>query len=1159
MYKNYTKIWCARGGHTPKLFLIMKLTILLLMTALIQVNAASFGQRLTLKASNIPVGKVFVEISNQTGYDVLLSTTNFNINKRIDVNYHDTEVETVIKNLLSKSGLAYTIEDKTIVIREKTPGYLDRLTSLFAEIDVRGRVLDSLGTPLQGATIKISGTNRRVFTDNQGRFNITSISEEAILTISFVGYKDKEVKAARELGDIILEMSANQLTELVVSTGYTQRKASELTGGVQSIGGEQLRNGVSTLNAAAMLKGVATGLYIVEQGGSVATRGQVVMRGQSSFNDNSNPNFGPLIVVDGVITNAANLQDIVDPQDIESINILRDAASTAVFGSRAAQGVMVVTTKRGRLGKLNINFGSNYGKVQNNRAIRFMNTEEATAHITKSMESLYNGTASLRSLYPTFEQYYNTTRTFTDAEKSVNTGWDNAAFFSDGAQSDMNLSISSGTEQTKFYAGLKWSKQDGTILDDNVDRKSARINIDQKITDKLSFSVNTNALLDRYTATTSENQYYILQPWVSPYYSSGGLADSIPNYSYRASGSRITQYYDNPLFSHSYNSAITKRLNLLGTGVLKYDLLPWLSVQSSNTINYTGNDLNSYRDPRTYRGRADGPASNRVYINGSLILNGTKSTYLLSSNLININKIIGNHQLKGIIGQEYSKTHMESFSVSMYNTPYPGERNMNAFFAYGTYSNKQFNRPAIPFTTDPIDRASFSLFSELSDIFKSKYLASASVRRDASTNFGRNNRYGTFYSLSAGWLLHKEDFLSNIKALSNLKLRASYGTSGREAGMDFLNFSTYNDQVFYNTNTTAGSTISRLGNDNITWETTYTTNLGIDLGLFSRINLSLDVYNKDSKNLLQVVSLPSYVGFGTQTRNVGELNNKGLDIMLSSANIQSKDFEWNMSFNVSFNKNKIVSLQGDSIIDGWSRSYYRYIGEDINTMRAIKYVGVNPDNGRPLFERVLGDGSIQIVDSIPLAKVGGLRSYQDVGSATPKFFGGFTNSFRYKNFNLSVLMNFSYGNKVFNNPLRNFMNPTLWQSGFNIVQPDENIRFWQGPGDTKANYPDFYDVAYAQRGGTNLNSSLLYVDASYLRMRNIRLGYDLSKTMLSKIRLSALNVYVSADNVFVIKSKDLFAADPEGSLIGTESNSFGGSGLASAMPRRFLIGLTAGF
>ena len=1159
MYKIYTRKSFAQFLRNSKLLLFMRLTTLLLLATFMQVSASSFAQKISLSEKSTPLAKVFTKISQQSGYDFLVTGTALKNTAPVTINVKNQDLNAVLISLFKNQPLSYTIVDKTIVVEEKKPDLIDKIISYLSPPQrITGVIRDENGKPLPGVNVRNKKAHTGSVSAADGVYTIIAERGEA-LSFSIVGYKTKEIVIDQQSTlDISMEVGSLSLDQIIV-TGYTQKKASEITGAIQSIQGDELRSGVSTNNTLAMLKGKAVGLYIVEQGGSVATRGQVVMRGQSSFNDASNTNYGPLIVLDGVITNAVNLQDIVDANDIESVNILKDAASTAIYGSRAAQGVLVVTTKRGRLGDVKINLSMNYGKVDNNRAVRFMNTQEATTHITKAMQALYSNTASLRTTYGSFDNYFNTTRPFTNADLNTNTQWDNDAFFSGGNQGNVNLSLAGGTEKTRFFTAATFSKQDGTLLDDNLDRKALRVNIDQVITKKLTFSLNTNVLLDKYTSSTSENQYYLYQPWVSPNYANGALADSVNNYVYRATGSRITQYYDNPLYSHTYNTQITSRKNLLGTGILKYEVLPGLTVQSSNTINYTDNNVNGYRDPRTYRGRYDGAASNRIFVNGAITLNNTKTTYILSSNIINYNKTFGEHHLSALAGQEYGKTHAENVAVAAYNTPYPGERNLGAFLTYGSWINKLQGTTAIPASASPIDKASFSLFSELNDNYKGRYFASASLRRDASTNFGVNNRNGTFYSLSGGWLISNEKFMKNPGAIDNLKLRASYGTSGREAGADYLNFSTYSDAVFYNTTTTSGSTIRQLGNDNITWETTYATNLGLDIGLWKRINLTVDVYNKDSKNLLQNVVLPSYVGFTSQYRNVGAVRNRGLDIGLNVEAVKSRDFSWNTSFNISFNKNKILSIKGDSLLDGFSGAYYRYVGEDINILKAIKYVGVNPVNGRPQFERVLANGGIQIVDSIALVKQDGLRGYQSVGSATPKFFGGWTNNFRYKNFDLSVLINYSYGNKIMNAAVRSFVDPSAWQSGFNIPQPDQSMRFWQGPGDTNANYPNFYDPAFSQRGALNLGSSLLYVDASYVRVRNIRLGYNIPKELLSKLRISSVNVYASADNVFVIKSKDLFAADPEGATIGGTSNSYGGTGIASAMPRRFLIGLTAGF
>ena len=1137
----------------------MKITAIILLIACLQVSANGHSQTVTLNKRNVSLQKLFVEIHKQTGFQFFYKDELLNQAGRLDIHITDASIEEVLNFCFKNLPLTYSIIDKTIVLSPKPVLINPVITAdMPAFLKITGFIRFADGQPMEGASIAIKSTKTVTKSDANGYFEI-SAEPGQVLVISYVGFITQEIKLENDRSlNIVLKVKNNELDEIVV-TGYSAKKASEITGSVQSISGSDLRSGVSGTNTLAMLKGKATGLYIVEPGGSVATRGQVVMRGQASFNDASNPNFGPLIVVDGVITTAANLQDIVNANDIESLTILKDAASTAIYGSRAAQGVIVIVTKRGVTGQLKVNLSMSYGKVQNNRAVRFMNTGELTTHITKYMHSLYDGTASLRTTYGSFDNYFNTTRIFTDADLKNNFQWDNNAFFTDGNQSDVNLSLSSGTEKTKFYSALNWTNQDGTLIDDNLDRRSFRINLDQSISAKFNFTLNANALIDKYRSSNSESQYYLFEPFVSPNYANGQLADSIPNYTYKATGTRNTQYYDNPLFSHGYNTVITKRQNYLASGKLKYTIMPWLSVQTTNTFQYTNNNVNSYKDPRTYRGRWDGPASNRIFINGQISINDTRTNYFLTSNLLSFNKRFGSHVLSALAGQEYGKIHTETIAASAYNTPYPGERNLGAFLTYGTYQNQQSGVAAVPSSAAPVDKASFSVFGEINDSYREKYFGSLSLRRDASTNFGRDNRYGTFYSIGGGWLISKEDFMVKFKPITNLKLRAAYGTSGREAGADYLNFSVYTDGVRYNTTTTTGSTIQRLGNDQITWETTYTTNLGIDLGLWKRINLSIDLYKRRSTDLLQSVSLPSYIGFPSQIRNIGELTNKGLEITLSTENIKSKNFDWITDFNISFNKNKLTKIYGDSLRDGFAGTYYRYEGEDINVLRAIKYVGVNPDNGRPLFERIMADKTVVIVDSIPLVKQDGLAGYQVVGSATPKFFGGFTNTIRYKSFTLSALFNFSYGNIIFNNALRNFMDPSAWQSGFNIAQPDKNIHFWQGPGDKDANYPSFVDLAFFARGGMNINSSLLYVDASYLRLRNIRLSYDLPAPILKKVRISSVNVYVSSDNVFVIKSKELYAADPEGATIGSTSTAYTGTGIASAMPRKFLFGINIGF
>lgn len=1162
--------------------LIMKLTLVLMLAACLQVNAKGMAQSITLSEKNVPLQRVLNAIQQQTPYNFVY---NFELLKQagnVTVNVQNAGIEQVMQQCLKGKGLSYVVIEKTVVIKGKEAEAVALPSAAFIPEaappgPITGVVVDEKGNPLPGVTVQVKKTDPTLVsrphlhavTNGRGEFSIPAYPGYVIITVSMIGYTTAELTVHPNSAPlrVALQPQENQLTEFIIA-GYSSKKVSEVTGSTQTLSGNDLRSSVNTVNTMAMLKGKMANLYIVESGtntGSVANRGQIIMRGQASLNDANNTNFGPLIVLDGVITTASNLQDIIDPTDIESITLLKDAASTAIYGSRAAQGVLLVTTRRGTPGKLSVNLNANYGKVQNNRLVNYMNTAQATTHIEKYMRALYDGTPTLQSTYGTFDNYFNTTRIFTDADRKNSYDWSNGTLFPDGRQSDINLSLTSGTDKTRFYAGINWMKQDGTLLDDRLDRKSIRFNIDQKVTNKLSIGFNTNVIADKYTASTGEAQGYVLQPWVTPYNADGQMADSIPNYGYRATGARTISWYSNPLYHHEWNTSITSRESYLGTGFIKYAITPWLTAQSTNTFQYIYNNVNSYRDPRTFRGKYNGAATTPIYMNGELWLTDSKSSYYLTSNLLSFNKRFGEHQITALAGQEYGKTHSETISVSGYNTPYPGERNLGAFLNYGNGSSTwvyvRSNLPIPVNSAATTDKISFSVFSEINDNYKGKYFGSVSFRRDASSNFGKLNRYGTFYSISGAWQLTKEQFMQKTGMFNNLKLRASYGTSGREAGADFLNFTTYAESTAYgyNTTTTTGAAIQRLANDEITWETTYTSDIGVDIGLWNRVNLTADVYSRRSSGLLQTVTLPSYQGGLSQVRNVGELTNKGLDIVLSTTNVQGKRFSWTTDFNIGFNSNRLSKIYGDSLKDGFSGGYYRYKGEDVNALRAIKYAGVNPDNGRPLFERVMADKSIVLVDSIPLVKQDGLRGYQKMGSATPKFIGGITNTFRYDGFTLSTLFNFVYGNKIFNNGERNFISPDTWTYGQNGLQPNKGIRFWQGPGDKNANYPNYYDLAFSQRGATNIASSLLIQDASYIRLRNIRLGYDLPAKVVKRMKMRAVNVYISADNVFVIKSQELYASDPEGATIGTTAaNNYSGTGIYSATPRKFFAGISIG-
>ncbi len=1160
MYKINTKD--VHGRSRPYLSFIMKTTLTAFICTLfcLHISATTRAQMVTLKQARITLKNAFGEISKQTGYHFIWSAQQVKSNTTIGVDIHEKPLESAIKIILKDLNLSYELDGKVIVITE-TPNSPQITVRNQEGITVRGRIVDSLKSPLASVTIKVLADGQRVLkkatTDHAGRFQISQVPNGAILEFTLLGYYPLRVSATEQLGDLQMKVLSEDLEELVVM-GYVSKVASQVTGSVQTVSGDDLRSSVTSPNALSMLKGKTTGLYITETSGESGAKGQVVERGQSSMSTPTNSYFGPLIVVDGVITSYTAIQDAANPADIENITILKDAASTAIYGSRAAQGVIVVTTKRGQAGKSTVGVHAQYGSIQPKRDLRFMNTTELIGFMDQQMTRYWEQTPSIRTTFPDVADFIRERRVYTDEDRNRNFNWEDA-IYSNGNLHNTEVSLRNGNDKTKVYTGIGWFKENGALYDNSFDRKSVRINIDHKVSDKFHTSISVNSISDKTSKRNGVPELYMIQPFMSPYDNNGNLLDSLPVRQSNNYGPAFTTWTQNFLAESKYdNTRLTKVQNHLGTIQLRYDILKDLSIQSSNSINYMGTNINSYFDPRSYSGKYGGypylfTANSAALPNGTLDITDTKFLDYLTSNILTYQKRFDKHHVSALVGQEWGKRTTESSTINM-NTLLPGERNAGAAQKFGDAISVAYQDPYRPRGSYQ-ERATFSVFGQADYNYAHKYLASASVRTDATTNFGRDNRYGTFYSFSAGWMLSSEDFLKDIKAINNLKLRASYGTSGRDLGDGYLNTTFYTEDLRYEQLDNFGARITQLENPNISWETLYNTNLGLDLSLIKRIGITLDVYHKRSDGLLQVVTLPSAQGSLSQYQNIGQIVNKGLELMVNAHVVKSTDFNWHSSINISFNKNQITKLYQDSLMDSYSRSYYRNIGEDINVIKAVEFAGINPDNGNIQHYNFDANGNKFIVQGI--GTTSDLRNWQSVGSGTPKFFGGFTNTFQYKAFSLSAEWWFQYGNYLMMNIVNNFQSATAPRLGRNNIAFGDNQHIWSGPGDTEANYPDIFSVDPNAWSAMTYRSSRLYGNGSHARLRNVRFTYALPKHLLNAIKISNASIYVSGDNLLVIKDKDFVGADPEGATLG--GSTYGGVGTGFANPRRFLMGVQVSF
>lgn len=1121
---------------------VMKLIICLLIISF-QASAVAFSQSISLNEKNASIESVIKKIEQQSGYSFFYKVDLLRSNSsKINLSLKNASVDQALEQVLSNQPLIFVIVNRTVVIKPK-PAVVEGSSSPQARKLVRGRVTDGK-SPLPGISVKVDGTNIVAITDDNGSFTLNLSPGTYRIVFSCVGFQSKRIeKVVTEAGNsemnVVLNVMIAQLQEAVVM-GYTTKKASEITGSLQTFNAKQLE-GVTTNNLISLLKGKVAGMYITEPSGDPNNKASFVVRGQGTLpitGGNSNlrvtNNLNPLIVVDGIIySDIAYPSDIVSSTDIESITLLKDAASTAIYGSRASQGVLVITTKKGVAGnaKLDINSSVGLSKRYMGR-IEFMNTQELYDYQQKMLLNSFGLKNEGLSQEAYLAKYLPPASIL-----GIYTDW-NSKIYRDALNKTVDIGLSGGSEKTRYYFGANRYDEQGPLKGNDLLRNSFKLNLDHNITSKLSLNANISTIFDKGNRSPIGGLNPLsLLPWYT-LESQDGLPKKILGTDALGNGSQ------NPLYDLPYNSNITKTQQLLGVFSAKFNVFNWLTLSSNNSYNTTFVNVDNYEDRLSLTGLVD---------KGRMTQNRTNANAFMTSNLVTARKQLGLHTIGGLGGFEYNRNNSELNALAVKNMPTGVKVPSAAAEVWNTYSGKSFRG-------ERYTRASYSLFSEGNYNYDERYFANTSYRMDYSTNFGIDNRAGHFYSVSAAWLAANEQFLRGNKYLTNLKLRASYGTSGKVAGEDFLTESFYNFNYQYGGDPAA--IINQLGNRQITWERAYVGNLGIDLGLFSRITLSADFYRKRSTDLLQRVSTPSVLGVPSQFQNIGAMLNKGVELVLSSRNLIGR-FTWETAINLTFNKNKVTKLYDGKLQNG----YYGMLkeGDDIASARAVKWMGVDAQTGLPRFERLEFNPATssyvsKVVNTYDAVFAGlsgdaAAAQFQLVGTATPKYYGGLMNTFGYSGFELSVLLNFAADYLVYNNSRSNYFS----SEGNNVlknnqIKPGTGQVIWEKPGD-KATEPMIY------RGRTDGADQQLisrfWEDASHIRVRNVRLSYSLPAKLINKAKLNRVNIYLSGDNLFVFTKNTFYGVDPEGNLAG-DTNNYGVSAGYGAS-RKYLLGLQLTF
>ncbi|WP_341214850.1 TonB-dependent receptor [uncultured Wocania sp.] len=949
---------------------------------------------------------------------------------------------------------------------------------------ITGTVLDDSNTPALGVNIVVEGTSTGTTTDFDGNYSIKIPDGGTALTFSFLGFKTQTVIIGNQTTiNITLETDTSALDEIVV-VAYGTEKKETVTSSITEIKSDKLTD-VTVPELATMLQGKVAGVQILPSNGSPGDSPNILIRGRSSINSTNSP----LWVLDGVII--GNSDPKLNPYDVESISVLKDASATALYGNRGANGVIIVTTKRGKIGdkpRMNVYLKTAINQF-NPGNFEVMNSQQ-----------LFDYHTDLGNENTWF------TEDLLDRDYDWIDGATQDAFVKDGA-----VTFTSATETHSLYLSTGFYNEEGTVIGNELNRYTFRTNLDYKISDKLTIKPKLNFVFDRRDKQNQAPLYeaYLNMPWDLPFASDG----SVVNANQAQGDDWLGRDKRNFFYDRQWNYSDSRSFDLFTSFDFEYKLLPNLTYVSTNNFRYGTFESFSYTDPRSNGGRTT---------NGSITDNTFRSLNRFTNQMLKYSNTFNeNHTVNILAAYEYNDSSSKNITTRSENVVVNGEVQsvgLKPAAADGSAS----------------EAAQQSVLLSAGYDYKSKYFVRGSLRVDGASAFAKDYRYGEFYSIAAGWNIHKEDFL-NVEQINALKLRASHGAVGNQpGGFGFL--STY-DVKFQYAGLIAAKPL-RLGTENLTWEKAIETNVGIDATLFSALDFTIDYYNKENSGLLYFRALSDQTGFSGRFENIGSITNKGLEIAAYAFIVNKEDFGIDFGFNLSFNKNRIEELaDGTDIISG---STILKEGEEFGTFYMRKWLGVNPGDGAPVYEKIEDDGTVVTTADYNDATV------QIVGASNPDFIGGFNTNIRYKAFNLSSNWSFSYGAELYNTS-RNLFDSDGFYLQFNqMVLPDGWSR-WKQPGDI-VTHPKPRVGGYS---GSNQTSSRYLEDGSYLRLNNISLSYDLPESLLDRLGIARANIYLTGDNLVTFTK--FSGVDP------TIGGAGGFTSLGYPVPRRYALGLNITF
>lgn len=1106
---------------TKKLLLMLNWTIILTFLFVLKVSANSYSQnvKVDLDFHDVKLKKAFSILEQKANIRLLYSEENLPSGRYITLSVKDIPAMDVLGMILKDTGLKFRILENGLVV-------ISPQNHEIKDILVRGQVTGAKGETLPGVSIKLKGTAIGATTDLEGRYNINVPDNNSVLVFTYIGYVMQEVTVNNQTSiNVKLEAANTSLTEVIV-VGYGTQKKANLTGSVSSISEKDIK-AVAITSPDQALQGRASGVQVTQNSSAPGGGTTIRIRGGNSIQGGNEP----LYVIDGIPiyndngASGASLNGLssINPGDISSIEILKDASATAIYGSRGANGVVLITTKRGKAGQANINIEMYQGIQNVRRKYPLLNAAEFAILANEA-----NTNVGSKPVYT--QQQIN--------ELGAGTDWQNEIFRT-APISNYFLSANGGDENTQYAISGNYFKQEGIVLNSDFERASFRLNLDRKLTSK--FKVGNSLTFSNSTSNRSSTDGFLGSPGqvisnalqispTIPVYNSDGTY-TLQN----VAGGQLT---DNPLALAKDSRNLVNVNRVLGSAFGEYDIIPGLRLKVLVGIDGVFRKGSTYLPKSVLSGFQQGGVASISNSQNLIWLNENTLSYDKElNNIHNITLLAGYTQQAG--RNEFNSTASRNFINDNlgYNNLGAGSIALTPNSGVGTWG-----------LTSYLGRINYG--------YKDKYLLTLTGRVDGSSRFGLNNRYGFFPSGAAAWRMNEEEFIKNLNIFSDLKFRVSYGLTGNQEGIGnypSLALLSVQNYVFGN-RISSGVGPSQIANPDLRWESTAQSDIGLDMSFFnSRLSVAVDAYRKHTKDLLLNIIIPGTSGYANALKNIGAVENKGIEIGINSQNIVGA-FKWDTQFNISINKNTVLDI-GDVT--------QMFVGQTANIAQNISSGIIKV--GEPLgsFYGYLTDGVFQAADDIvnsaqPTAKAGD-RKYKDLngdkrindndrsilGQAHPQFIGGITNNFSFKGFEISVFLQGVQGNSILN------ANRFELEYLSGISNQDRDVLNRWTPTNTNTDIPR----ASANRPA-NVISSRQIEDGSYLRLKNVQMGYNLSEKILKLTKLRMLRIYASAQNYITWTKYSGY--DPEVNRFGQDNVSQGFDYGSYPAAKTILFGVNVG-